>query len=223
MARRLTPFVNGEIYHVFNRTIYKGAIFNSAGNCERAVETIKFYLPENATIRYSHFLLLNKEDRSNFLKQMLNSPRIVDLISYCIMPTHFHLLLRQNSEDGIEKFMRKFLISFTKYFNLKNNGEGPLFKSQFKSVKIEDESQLLHVNRYIHLNPFSSKIVKNISDLENYRWSSLPEYIGKSMESICEKSIILSNFKNAAEYRKFVFDQADYQKRLKEIRHLIVE
>lgn len=223
MVRRLIPFVNGEIYHIFNRTIYGNIIFNSIRNCERAIETIKFYLPENNQIRYSQFLLLSKEDRNDFLKQIASSPRIVDLISYCIMPTHFHLQLKQTSDNGITNFMRRFLISFTKYFNIKNGGEGPLFKNQFSSVRIENDYQLLHVNRYIHLNPYSSNIVKDLSELEDYSWSSLPEYLGKINENVCNKNVVLQNFKGISTYKKFIFDQADYQKKLKTIRHLIME
>jgi putative transposase len=139
------------------------------------------------------------------------------------MPNHFHFLVRQNIDSGISKFMSNFENSYTKYFNIKNSRIGPLLQGPFKAVKIDSEEQLLHVSRYIHLNPFSSALVKNIDDLINYEWSSFSEYFGLNKYKLCQRGNIFSTFKNIETYRLFVFDQADYQKCLEEIKHLILE
>ena len=82
--------------------------------------------------------------------------RVVDLICFCLMPNHFHLLLRQIEEDGIVKFVRNFQIGYSRYLNEKEKRSGALFEGQFKAVRVENDEQLIHVSRYIHLNPYSS-------------------------------------------------------------------
>ena len=135
------------------------------------------------------------------------------------MPNHFHFLLKQTAEEGIAKFMSNFQNSYTRYFNTRHNRVGPLFQGPFRAVRVETDEQLLHLSRYIHLNPYSSFVVKNIKDLEEYQWSSFKEYLGKE-KGFCQKEIVMSFFKNPQDYRKFVFDQADYQRELQKIKHL---
>lgn len=139
------------------------------------------------------------------------------------MPNHFHLLLKQNVEIGISNYVKKFQISYTRYFNTKQERDGPLLRGQFRAVRIEDENQLLHVNRYIHLNPYTSHVVNNIDDLKTYTWSSLWEYLGKPGDEFCQKKGILSNFKALNNYSEFVLNHADYQKQLSKIKHLTFE
>ncbi len=119
--------------------------------------------------------------------------------------------------------MSDFQNSFVRYYNTKNEKKGPLFESQFKAVRILSEGQLLHVSRYIHLNPYSGYLVKNINDLESYQWSSFREYLGLASKNICYKDLILSAFSCPDDYKKFVFDRADYQRELEQIKHLILE
>lgn len=142
---------------------------------------------------------------------------------YSLMPNHFHFLLRQEINGGISKFLSQFLNSYTRYFNTKNDRVGQLFLDTFKNVLVEREEQLLHLSRYIHLNPFSSSIINSLEDLYKYEWSSLGEYIGRSEDSICEKEMILSSFRTKESYKKFVSDRADYQRELKQIENLIIE
>ena len=139
------------------------------------------------------------------------------------MPNHFHFLLKQVANRGISKFISNFTNSYTRYFNTKNKREGALFKGKFKSVRIESDEQLLHVSRYTHLNPYSSYVIKTLEELENYPYSSLPEYLQRSPKGSCQKEIILDQFKNLNSYKNFVFDQANYQRELENIKHLILE
>ena len=223
MPIRKVPLVTGEYYHVFNRGVNKQPIFTGKRDYVRALETLKFYLPEDPPVRYSKFMLTSKEEREKILSNMNKRERIIDIISYCFMPNHFHLLAKQNKDRGITKFMRNFQISYTLFFNLKYERTGPLLTGQFKAVRVEDDEQLLHTSRYIHLNPYTSFIVQNFQDLETYPYSSLTEYLGKNLEGICDKEIILSNFKDTEVYKKFLFDQADYQQKLEQIKHLLLE
>jgi putative transposase len=139
------------------------------------------------------------------------------------MPNHFHLLLKQLVEDGISKFMSDFQNSYTRYFNIKNKRHGPLFDTQFKAVRIKNDEQLMHVSRYIHLNPFTSFVVDSFDKLENYQWSSLPDYINEDEGQICNVSLILDLFNSKQDYRMFVLNHADYQRNLKMIKDLVIE
>lgn len=144
---------------------------------------------------------------------------LVDLISYCFMPNHFHLLLKQLVDNGISHYLSKFANSYTRYFNTKNERSGPIFQGKFKAVLITSNEQLLHVSRYIHLNPYSSGIVKTIEDLKNYPYSSLTKLSTSKVES----KLILDQFKNTDTYREFVFNNADYQKSLQQIKQQLIE
>lgn len=223
MPARYIPFVNEHYYHIFNRGVNKQPIFNGLIDLKRFLSLIKFYSFKDYPIRFSKFLLLSSDQRKEIWARLNNSQKYADTISYCFMPNHFHLILKQNIDKGISKFMANFQNSYTKYFNLKNDRVGHLFQGQFKAVKIDSEEQLLHVSRYIHLNPYSSGIVEGIEDLINYKWSSFPEYITDLQFEICSKDIVLTSFKNKQSYKNFTFDNADYQKNLENIKHLALD
>lgn len=224
MPVRLVPLATNEYYHIFNRGINKQPVFLGLRDYNRALDTLEFYSFSNTPIRFSKFLLLAREDRSNILDGLRKeNKKLMDTICFCLMPNHFHFLLKQREENGISKFMANFQNSITRYLNTKYKKFGPIFQGQFKAVRIEDEEQLLHVSRYIHLNPYTSYIVKNIDDLSGYPWSSFPEFIEAKDRSISSNSIILSNFKTRGDYKQFVFDQANYQRQLNVIRHLLLE
>ena len=140
------------------------------------------------------------------------------------MPNHFHLLLKQIIDGGISKFMSNFTNRYTRYLNTKNDRNGPIFQGRFKAIRIETDEQLLHVCRYIHLNPYTSYVVKTFSNLEKYPYSSFPEYLGKTKREFCNKELILHHFnKDRKDYKKFVFNQANYQRELNKIKHLTLE
>ncbi len=147
----------------------------------------------------------------------------VELLEYCLMPNHFHLLLKQNTDNGISKLMGDFTNSYARYFNIRNNRKGPLFESKFKSIRVESNEQLLHLSRYIHLNPYSSCLVKNVQEIETYPYSSLSEYLSPSNDRYCQKEIVLDQFKKIVDYKIFVLNQADYQRKLQEIKYLSLE
>lgn len=117
-------------------------------------------------------------------------------------------------DGGISKFMSNFANSYTRYFNTKSKRKGPVFEGKFKAKRIETDEQLLHLSRYIHLNPHSSFVVKNLKELESDPYSSFPEYIQETDTSFCNKEIILGHFWDTVSYKEFVFDQADYQREL---------
>lgn len=224
MPGRKTPLVNHEIYHIFNRGVASQPTFLNAKDYQRALESFFYYQNSNPPVKYSHFLSLPLIQRSELLERFAKGKNfLAEIISYCLMPNHFHFLLRQLRENGISKFMSNFTNSYTRFFNTKRDREGPLFTGKFKSVRIETQAQLLHVSRYIHLNPYTSYLVKTLDDLQVYPHSSFPEFLNKTSSSFCSKEIILNEFKKKEDYRQFVFDQADYQRSLDQIKHLLID
>jgi len=224
MPQRKVVLANGEYYHVFNRSINKEAIFTSQRNCIRVLETFNYYRYENPSIRLSYYLACGVEKRKEIFESLKNSVKEnIKIISFCLMPNHFHLLLRQEIDNGISKFLAQFQNSYTRYFNTKNKRQGHLFQGQFKAIRIEDNEQLIHVNRYIHLNPYTSFVVKTLDELSEYRFSSLYEYLDKSKNSYCMKEDILSHFTDSQSYKQFLYDQSDYQRTLDRIKHLLLE
>ncbi len=220
---RITPLVNGEIYHVFNRGINRQPTFYSRRDYRRALLTIRFYRLLHPPQRLSDFLQTDSKKRETILANAEKHGSLVTVLAFCLMPNHFHLLLRQETDNGISKFMGNFQNSYTRYFNTRHQRDGAIFLTQFKAVRMETEDQLLHVSRYIHLNPYSSYIVKTQQQLLNYPWSSLNEYLNPAQAIISQPEVVLSSFKNPRQYQQFVLDQADYQRRLEEIKHLTLE
>ncbi len=224
MPARLEPLITGEIYHVCNRGINHKPTFIKIREYKRALQLINYYRFQNPPVRLSKFLLLSKDLREQIMNELQKSDnRSIDIYSYCLMPNHVHFLIKQLRDNGISKFMGQFFNGYVKYFNILNKTEGPLFLDQFKAVRIITDEQLLHVSRYIHLNPYTAFITRKIEDLQYYQWSSFPEYIGIQDPGICQKDPILSFFKNKDDYKKFIFDNADYQRVIGKIKHLTLE
>ncbi len=215
-------FVDGEIYHVFNRSIEKQPIFYKVRNLVRAKLALDYYQFDQSHTRLSYALKMPKNQREAFLERLhTNSERRADILSYCFMPNHFHFLLKQNHKNGVARFVADFTNSYTRYYNTQNKKRiGPIFQGIFKAVRIENEEQLLHVSRYIHLNPLVSYLVDKPED---YLWSSLAEYLFKDKAEICQTELILGLFKSRRSYMQFILDQVDYSRTLEKIKHLILE
>ena len=224
MPGRKIPLVNNEIYHVINRGISSQPVFLDQKDYSRGLKTIFYYQSQPRPLRYSFFLRLSNQRRLQLLKRLKSERKfLVEIIAFCLMPNHLHLLLKQVKDNGISNFMSNLANSYTRYFNTAQKRIGPLFQGKFKAIRVETDEQLIHLSRYIHLNPYSSSLVKTFDGLESYPYSSFPEYLNLTKTNRCNKDIILHNFKNASAYKKFVFDQADYQRELQKIKQLIPE
>ncbi len=206
-------FANNHFYHVFNRGVEKRNIFLTDRDHERFLQTLYYYQFSGPKPKFSTYKRFKLQDFDK-------NSKIVDILCYCLIPNHFHLLLRQLRDGGIQEFIRKASNSYTKYFNTKNKRVGPLFQGNFKAVTIESEEQLVHVSRYIHLNPYVSKLVEN---LDFFKYSSYPDFIGLRNNTLCNKDIILNFFKSRKDYKSFVSDQKSYALELEKIKHLLIE
>jgi putative transposase len=215
-----------QIYHILNRGVASLPIYLTSRNYVRFIDLVYYYRFSNTPISFSNLQKLPIEQRGILLERLESDNAVhVEVLAHCLMPNHFHFLLRQVTDNGISTFMRNIEDGYVKYFNIKNKRAGPLFQSMFKAVRIETDEQLIHVSRYIHLNPSTAFIVEP-GELENYQWSSLGIYLNSkdsSVDSFVNKRTILGFFKNSTEYKKFVLDQADYQRELDKIKYLILE
>lgn len=223
-TNRKLVFQNDSLYHVFNRGIERRPVFQNTREFQRALELINFYNHKDIPLRYSQFLQLSLEIRENVFKKLSEGERLIDILAFCLMPNHFHFLFRQKIDNGISTFISNFTNSYTKYFNTKYERIGPLFEGVFKAVFVETDDQLIHLSRYIHLNPVVSSIIKD-DQLLDYRWSSYPDYISLSKDNTLnlDKGTILSFFKTSRQYEEFTLNQVDYGKQLEKIKHLTID
>lgn len=214
MSRRIIPLETGNIYHVLNRSIQDLPIFASTRQCEVFVELLKYYNNANPTYKFS---LRDSIDQETPAARQVS---IVETLNYCLMPTHFHLTLLQKSEHGISMFMHRVLDSFSHFYNKKYNNKGPLFQGNFRAIKVNTTEQLVHLSRYIHLNPVTSYIVKGPQD---YKFSSYNIYLGKCTGDWINPNPILAEFKSVKFYERFVMSQTDYQRKLSKIKKILLE
>ncbi|AEI15554.1 hypothetical protein Flexsi_1920 [Flexistipes sinusarabici DSM 4947] len=214
---RKQPLVTDHVYHVFTKSIAGYEIFRGVADFHRMIEMMKFYGYEKRPARFSEYVRIKNKDE--YLKKYIHSEdTIVDLVAYCLMPTHIHFLLVQKKDKGISAYMKNILDSYTRYFNNKNYRKGPLWQGRFKSVHVETDEQLLHLTRYIHLNPTSSKLVPTPED---WPYSSYREYLHESERNVCNFADYIDI--NPEQYRDFVTSRKNYQAKLNEIKHLLLE
>jgi putative transposase len=204
----------GEVYHVFSRSIAGYRIFTGERDCKRMLLTLKYYRQTESGIKFSRFL--NYQDQYKHR----SDERLVDVIAYCLMPTHIHLILKQLKDEGISTYMRKVLNSYARYFNTKYIRKGPLYEGRFRHVIVESNEQLYHLTRYIHLNPVTAQLAEMP---EQWEASSYNEFILNcdSDQKLCTHGDLLDIDKEA--YREFVMSRREYQRELAEIKHLLIE
>jgi putative transposase len=172
MPYRKMALCAGEYYHLYNRGNNRQLIFLEKDN-------------------YLYFLHQLKKYTSN------NS---VDVIAYCLMPNHYHLLVYPNLEN-LSEMVQSFSISYTKAMNKRFNRVGALFQGRYKIAHIDRDEYLLHLSRYIHLNPVSAGLVAHPDDWE---FSSYSEYIGRRKGTLPKPDAILGQFSSIGDYRGFV-------------------
>jgi len=222
MGYRKTILATQEVYHVYNRGVEKRPIFLTKWDYARFLDLTNYYRFISCPVKYSYFKSLSREEREKILKRLEDSAeKWVDILAFCLMPNHIHFLLKQLKDNGISKFMAKIQNSFSHFFNTKQERVGHLFQGNFKAKRVESDEQLMHVSRYIHLNPVTAYLI-SLVQLENYEYSSYPKYLGKK-GGFCDTDLVLGLFKDRNQYRNFVRDQADYQRRLEAIKHLTLE
>lgn len=183
-----------RFYHVYARGGNHLRIFREPADFEKFLKLFERYLsPEE-----SHNA--NGVSFPNYYKKL-------DLISFCLLPNHFHLLVYQYQQGAMTEFMRSLLTSYSMYYNKKYKRTGPLFESRYKASLISDDSYLEHVTRYIHLSPRLWR---------SYEYSSLPYYLQQISDTWIYPKRITDLFPTPAYYLTFLEDHEQY-KEMKDI------
>lgn len=172
MPRRATELFEGEFYHVYNRGANRGEIFFTREN-------------------YIFFLRRFREKVS---------AEHVSTLAYCLMPNHYHFLVRLESGHFSER-MQAFTTSYTKSVNKQTGRSGTLFQGRFQAKHVDNEDHLTHLSRYIHLNPVKARLVDRPN---NWEFSSYREYCGSRSGTLPATEIILRDFQSPEHYCRFV-------------------
>lgn len=220
--RRKTILAEGETYHIFSRSIANFKIFNSDEDYQRMLYLMKYFQAQKPPTKFSYFMELKQVQQFGFLNYFesidQDQTKIVQIIAYCFMPTHIHIILKQLRPNGISDFMSNVLNSYSRYFNTKYKRKGPLWESKFKNVLVENDEQLIHLTRYLHLNPVTANLVERPED---WQYSSYKEYIDEVDFPFCQYDDLITT--KSKEYRKFVLDRKSYQRELAIIKKQLVE
>ncbi|MFQ5452000.1 MAG: transposase [Candidatus Paceibacterota bacterium] len=221
MPYRREIFAEDVYYHIFNRSVASERIFYQKANLTRALELINFYrFPSD--ISYSHLGNLTASVREMRLRQIMKETPLVEILAFSLMPTHFHFVIKQQINDGIVTFLKKLQGSYGLYYNIRSGRHGAVFSNRFKAVFIESEEQLVHVVRYVELNPVTGHLIQ-IDDLQDCFYTSFTTYMGKHIHPFVSTEVILNYFKTKENYRDFVFSHAEYQRSLAEIKNLLMD
>jgi putative transposase len=251
MPYRKEQFVAGEFYHIVVKGIDENVIFKDIDDHYRGIFSIyEFNNAKTVEIRERRRNRLKVKEQikkankefQNVLKEARGGPtsadsrlKLVEVLAFCIMPNHLHLLLRQLHDNGITKFMVKLGTGYGGYFNRKYGRQGHIFQRQFTAVHIKDEEQLKVVFVYIHTNPVSliepnwkevgiKDPKKAIKFVKNYKWSSYPDYIGKkNFPSVTDRELILKIMGGEEGCKNFVESWIKYKGKIREYANLSLE
>ena len=192
MPNRRTPFARGEYYHLYNRGADRGAIFRNAGNYR--------------------FLLRRIEEGLDEYR--------VGVIAYCLMPNHYHLVLRQDGDCPLNSFMNAVFNSYSKAFNKMFGRTGTLFEDRFHAIPVPRDEYVLHLCRYIHRNPLEAGLV---TDLTAWEFSNYREWIGMRDSGLVDQQLIRSYFPSPSDYQRFVLEYVSTKQVERQVRALALE
>ena len=170
-----TIYTTGEIYHIYNRGVNRQEIFFEERHWEFFLKRLRVYF----------------------------TPDRAEILAYCLMPNHYHLLVYMMTDEFSKQVMQPFGTSYTKAINKDQKRVGPLFQGSFKGIHVESGSYLLHLSRYIHRNPVDVGLATHPED---WVYSSYRDYIGLRLGTLPKMDLILDAFQSASDYAAFVND-----------------
>jgi putative transposase len=225
---RVKIYVENGHYHVYNRGVDKRTIFEDEFDYKVFLRLLKTYLsPPNPD--FSHPITQITGTSPVKLRVFTNVYDKVELLCYCLMPNHFHFILKQKTKDGMTKLMKALLTSYAMYFNKKYQRVGHLFQGIYKAAYINKDSYLLQLSRYIHCNPLGTG-----TNPVQWPYSSLGYYIGFKKAPWINPKAVLSFFKSPTKdfkgantlppenYQKFVEKYQEEKDDLSEIENLLI-
>lgn len=201
---RKIEFSTGEYYHIFNRGVDKRQIFLNEDDVSRFLQSMReFNVIEPIGSMYENSF---KNSLGGSTAKSGKEDRLVEFVGYCLNPNHYHFILRQISDKGIEKFMHR-LGGYTWFFNKKYNRSGSLFQGRYKAVHIDSNEQLLHTSVYVNLNDKVHSLGGSTAKLVRSGWGEYSHDNKKDVQSgFCNTDVILSQFKNRDAYKSFAED-----------------
>jgi REP element-mobilizing transposase RayT len=193
--------ISDGYYHVYARGISKDEIFNDLADKDYFLYLLSRHLSKKAVTSKKGHVYPHFRNR-------------VELLSYCLMDNHFHLLFYQIEKGSLSELMKSVMVSYIAYFNRKYRRTGPLFESRFKASLISRDEYLMHVSRYIHLNPRSWK---------NFPYSSLGHIRDGSEPEWLQTGKVIGQHPSRKAYLEFVADYEEHKKLLDEIKHELAD
>lgn len=216
MSIRNLTFSEGEYYHLYSRGVEKRPIFLDAQDYRR-FETLLYSANSDTSVHLSNYQG----------KALLDIPRgepLVAIGAWCLMPNHFHLLIKEITPDGISTFLQKLLTGYSMYFNKKYSRTGSLFERKFNARHLDTDQYLSYQYAYIHLNPIgiidAGWKVKNLTDkaaakkfIKNYAHSSYMDYAGPTRpeQMILSKSVFPDYFASALDFEKMLTEWINFE------------
>ena len=199
-------FMNGEFYHVYNRGVDKRLVYKDNLDRDRFIRSL---------IAFNDVGRLSTRSLSHMDDPVLSETPYVEIVAYTLLPNHFHLLIRQVADQGVSEFMRRLGTGYTAYFNKRYQRSGRLFQGPFKAKHVSNDSYLLHLSRYIHLNvldlshpEWRETEIENWSAAErqlmDYRWSNAHIFLGGKPDGFTNPTPILERLGLAEAYRSFL-------------------
>jgi len=213
---RKTKFSSGEYYHIFNRGVDKREIFSDNNDLARFFQSMS----EFNTKEPIGSIFENSFRDSALGGRAAKSKKLVNFICFCLNPNHYHFVLEQVADNGIQKFMHRLGGGYTWYFNNKNKRNGVLFQGKYKSVHIGTNEYLLHMSAYVNLN---NKVHQLGGSAAKLTMSSWKEYFKNDKEGFCNKEIILRQFNGTEEYKNFAGDSLRSIREKKEMEKILLE
>jgi len=205
-----------EIYHVLNRGVDKRTIFEDKQDYFRFIHDLyEFNTQDRSELNFYKFRDYGANGKIAKTNKKNKKP-LVDILAFCLMPNHYHLMLSPKTEKGIPQFMQKVGMGYSKYFNQKYKREGTLFQGRHKHILVSDDAHFLHLPFYIHFNPLDliypewrenkiSDPKKALEFLKSYRWSSHLDYLGvKNFPSILNMKPLMEILESNKDYGKLV-------------------
>jgi REP element-mobilizing transposase RayT len=214
--RDYKQFAAGEYYHLYNRGNGKMDIFKDPEDYAFLRKRLTEYLQPGP-----HTMGTIAVGRKDPVQRRKAFPvGAFSLIAFCLMPNHFHLLMRQNADVPLSTLMLNLWTGYSKYFNKKYDRVGTLFQDQFKAVRIDDDVYLTWLSAYIHQNPTVARLTERPED---YPHSSYREYMGLVQNALCDPGIVLDQFTDLAAYEEFVRDGLEDMRTRKEMRAFSID
>ncbi len=213
----IRQFEPESVYHVYNRGVNKCDIFLDQRDYAVFLSFLKYaLLSDSEQQRTADLDISALSEAQRFNLRRLGLAGKVELLSFCLMPNHFHLLLYQHSPDGVTKIMRSIATGFSIYFNKRHKRVGALFQGKYKASKINSEAYWQHISRYIHLNPLDL-----MEDYKLYPYSSFRYYTRTHNAEWINTKLITELFFSIKNYEKFHDDYIPHRNELLGIKNML--